>query len=283
MDPKLKKWVYVGAAIVIALIVLIVIRWRRSLSKYTYADITAGTGPPETTTYSNIISCQVAYNTANVTATDVTRPGFMTTFTNCVRSNVNTYVDNKCPWINTNPINTDGNAYTAYQTFTTNTNSIKTAYADLITRATESASFSPSLAIVEAALKADLTGATRKYLASVCTDYFKPGGSATDPTPTYSAWSVVTGSTTPTQYSFYAGSNGVITASQVNTWATKAATYTVDSATNEFTVGTPYVASGSSYNQDTTITDPFATVTGTKYKNWEIARDNGPGTINPQA
>jgi hypothetical protein len=175
------------------------------------------------------------------------------------------------------------NEYSAYQTFTTSTNSIKAAYVDLTTRANASASFSPSLTIVEAALKADLTGATRKYLATVCTDYFKPGGIITDPTPTYSAWSVVTGSTAPTAYSFYAGPTGIITAAQVNTWATKAATYTVDSATNEFTVNTPYISSGSTYNQDSTITDPFATVAGTKYKNWEIARDNGPGTINPQA
>lgn len=283
MDPKFKKWVYVGAAIVIVIILLIVIRWRRSLSKYTYADITAGTGLQETTTYSNIISCQVAYNTANITATDQTRPGFMLTFTDCVRSNVNSYVENKCPWINRNPINTDGSAWTAYQTFTNDTNSVKTAYADLVTRATESATFSPSLTIVNAALKADLTGATRRYLATVCTDYFKPGGNVTDPTSTYSAWRVVTGATTPNAYSFYAGATGSITAAQVNTWATKAATYTVNSTTNDFTVGTPYVASGSIYNQDSTITDPYATVSGTKYKNWEIARDNGPGTINPQA
>ena len=283
MNLKIQKWIYVGLAVVIALLVVIIIRWRRSLSKYTYTDITAGTGPPETTTYSNIISCQVTYNTSNITATDATRPGFMTTFTNCVRSNVNIYVDNKCTYLTINP--TSGTEKTAYDTYTSQINSIKTAYADITTKAAASLAGTPSTEIVEAALKADMTGATRKYLATVCPDYFKPGGVITNPTTVYTQWQIITGATAPAAgvYGFWAGATGVITAAAVNAWALKAARYTVDDTTNEFTVGAPYVATGSTYNSDTQITDPYATVTGTKYKNWEISRDNGPGTNNAQA
>lgn len=277
MDPKLRKWVYIGSAFVLVILLVVIIRWRRSLSKYTYTDIQTGTSPPETTTYSNIIACQTAYNSANLTATAVTRPGFMTIFTNCVRSNVSIYVDRKCSWISTDPTG-DKPEYAAFQTFTVDTNAIKTAYMDITTRATDSSSFSPSLEIVNAALKADLTGATRKYLAAVCPNYFKTPTGVTDPTTVYSNWRVVTGSTAPNTYSFYAGPNNTITASDVLTWAATAARYTVSDVTNEFTVDTPYVNTNSTYNNNSTFTNPD----GTFIKVWEIARDNGPGTKNPQ-
>jgi hypothetical protein len=155
-------------------------------------------------------------------------------------------------------------------------NDIKTAYMDLITKSTENTT--PTLEIVEAAMKADITGASRRYLASVCTDYFKTPNPSDDPTSIYSTWSVVTTAPSATTYAFYAGATGKITAAMVNTWAAKAARYETNQATLVFTLGTPYVSTGSTYNSNSSIAKPG----GGFFLNWEIARDNGPGTNNPQ-
>jgi hypothetical protein len=274
---------YGGITLFVIIVVAVILYRRYTQSTYTYSDIKAGQTPPETTTVANIIRCQVAYNTSNVTATDATRPGFLSTFNTCVRSNVGLYVDSKCQWINSDPTAANATEYSALNRYNTDQNSIQLAYIELIANSSDTTS--PALEVVEAALKADLTGATRRYLATVCPSYFKtPGG---DPTTTYTGWSVVPSSSpAPTAYSFWV-SGGKITAAQVNTWATKAVRYTVDQTINtgttgDITTGAPYVATGSTWNTDTTTVDPDATPTGTFYKNWEFARDNGPGTINGQ-
>jgi len=275
---KLPK-MYIGIAVVTILLILVALWYRRQTqSKYTFTQIKDDTSVTEP--YSNIVQCQVTYNTANLTATtDDTRRGLMNDFNNCVRSNTFTYIDTKCRWVETDP--TQGSTeYSAYTQFVSDQNAIKTAYMDLITRSTENTT--PTLEIIEAGMQADITGASRRYLTSVCPGYFNtPNG---DPSSTYSSWSVVTGSTAPTAYSFYAGSTGKITAAMVNTWADKAARYTTPTSAQlltgvePFTLGLPYKATGSTYNSNSTIAKPGGGV----YLNWEIARDNGPGTINPQ-
>ena len=268
---------YGGITLFVIIVVAVILYRRYTQSTYTYSDIKAGQTPPETTTVANIIRCQVAYNTSNVTATDATRPGFLSTFNICVRSNVGLYVDSKCPWINSEPTAANVTEYSALNRYNTDQNSIQLAYIELITYSSDTTS--PTLEVVEAALKADLTGATRRYLATICQSYFKTPG--VDLSSVYTGWSVQSGATAPSAYSFWV-SGGKITAAQVNTWATKAVRYTVDAVTNEMTTGAPYVATGSTWNTDSTTVDPNATPTGTFYKNWEFARDNGPGTINGQ-
>ena len=281
------------AVIIIALVLLVLWYRRRNQSKYTYNQIKTGGSPPESTTYSNIISCQTQYNLSNVTATDATRPALLNTFNQCVRSNVGFYVDTKCAWVTSD---TNGNVIApttvgvngatasdvaAYTQFTNDQNAIQTAYVNLFTISSETTS--PTIDIVDAAFKADLTGATRRYLSTVCSNYFQTA--TTNPSTTYSAWTVATGATAPTAYSFWAGATGKVTTAMVNTWAAKAARYTANDVSTSagldpYTVGTPYLATGSTYNQNSTIANPSAT--GTFYQNWEVSRDNGPGTINSQ-
>jgi hypothetical protein len=286
---------YIGIAVVIIALVLIVLWYRRrTQSTYTYAQIQTGGSPPESTTYSNIISCQTQYNLSNVTATDATRQGFLTIFNQCVRSNVGFYVDSKCVWVTTDasgntlaPTTVGVNGATAsdvaaYTQFTNDQNAIQTAYTDLFTRSSDTTT--PTIEVVDAAFKADLTGATRRYLSTVCSNYFKTA--TTDPSATYSAWTVATGATAPTAYSFWAGATGKITAAMVTTWAAKAARYTsatdaqLTAGSEPYTVSTPFLASGSTYTQNSAISNPA--VAGTFYQNWEVSRDNGPGTINSQ-
>jgi uncharacterized Fe-S cluster protein YjdI len=272
---------YIGIAVLTILLIIVALWYRRKTqSKYTFDDIKSGNSPPESTQYANIVQCQVTYNQANLTVTDNTT--ILRAFNDCVRSNTFQYIEEKCPWIDTDPAQ-GSTEYTKYTQFVKDQNDIKTAYMDLLTRSTETTT--PTLEVVEAAMQADITGASRRYLTTVCPDYFKTPNN--DPTSTYSTWSVVTGATAPsaTTYAFYAGATGKITAAMVNTWAGKAARYT--SATREkllngdepFMVGTPYVARDSTYNSNSTIAKPGGGV----YLNWEISRDNGPGTNNPQA
>jgi len=281
MGPKNIK-VYVGAVLVcVALIIIGLWLRRRAQSKYTYNDIKTGTGPPETDAYSNIVSCQSEYNTKNATATtNAERNTLLNTFNECVRSNVTVYVDTKCKWINTDA--TSANSATAgeqtiFNQYQTDINSIQGAYADLFTRTSDPA----ATVILNAALKADLTGATRRYVSLICTGYFKSNvnGVVSDPSTTFSGWTVKTagaGTTAPTTYSFWAGTTGKITQAVVDTWAAKAASYTLN-ATDDFVVGAPLTTT-STYNANSTITNPA----GGFYLNWEVSRDNGPGTYISQ-
>ena len=277
--PKNAK-LWFGIAVTTIVLILIALWYRRrTQSKYTYADIKSGPNPPETTTYSNIIQCQVTYNTGNLTATTQTqRDELRTRFDNCVRSNVGLYVDTKCRWVTSDPTASDTNEYAAFGQFSNDQIAIQTAYMDLLARSDTSTT--PRLDVVEAALKADLTGATRRYLATVCPDYFKTP--TNNPTSTYLTWTTTATAPAASTYAFYAGATGKITAAMVNTWAAKAAQYTTNDITTgaePFTVDAPYVSTGSTYNANSTISNPA----GGFYKNWEIAKDNGPGTNNPQA
>jgi hypothetical protein len=286
---------YIGIAVIIIALVLLVLWYRRrTQSKYTYDQIKTGGSPPESTTYSNIVACQLTFNTSNVTATDATRPALLNTFNQCVRSNVGFYVDTKCVWVTTDtngimiaPTTVGVNGATAsdvaaYTQFTNDQNAIQTAYVDLFTRSSDTTS--PTTEMVDAAFKADLTGATRRYLSTVCSNYFKTA--TNDPSTIYSEWRVATGATAPTVYSFWPGATGKVTAAMVTTWVAKAARYTsatdaqLQAGSEPYTVGSPYLASGSTYNQNSTIANPSAS--GTFYQNWEVSRDNGPGTINSQ-
>jgi hypothetical protein len=281
MGPKNVKF-YAGAVLVcVALIIIGLWLRRRAQSKYTYNDIKAGTGPPETTVSSNIVSCQSEYNTRNATATtDAERTTLLNTFNECVRSNVSGYVDFKCKWVNldaTAANNASATEQSAFNQYTTDTNAVQGAYADLFTRTTDPAATN----ILNAALKADLTGATRRYLSTVCSGYFKSNvnGTVSDPSTTFSGWTVKTagaGTTAPTTYSFWAGTTGKITQAAVDTWAAKAASYTVN-ANDDFVVGAP-LATTSTYNANSTIANPA----GGFYQNWEVALNNGPGTYIPQ-
>jgi hypothetical protein len=72
--------------------------------------------------------------------------------------------------------------------------------------------------IVEAARKADLAGATRKYLASVCPGFYaqESGGTQTDYSATYKAWARGSASTNKTERTFVAAN---VTDANIMKWA----------------------------------------------------------------
>jgi len=123
--------------------------------------------------------------------------------------------DGSRPYI---PTDLNDPATAAYTEYTTAMNTIQAQYAPALTRAQNNTfpagnptttggaltgttlSSVDKVNIVTAARKADLAGATRKYLASVCPGFYAPGNPsdpAGDPTSTYTTWSVRSGNAAP--------------------------------------------------------------------------------------
>jgi hypothetical protein len=129
--------------------------------------------------------------------------------------------------------------------------------------------------IVQAARRADITGATRQYLALSCpVFYLISSSSASDPSCSYASWtnSVPPASFSTTSYGFAPQrvQNTPAGVQNIMNWAQYAAVY--DSNGNPTT---PLISGTSLYNQ-TNPSDPLGRTYG------QIARDFGPGTIlNP--
>jgi hypothetical protein len=206
---------------------------------------------------------------ANVTKAYNTRQG-------CISASAMTYTLSHCKYLppadGSRPLiptsATDPVAAAAYSDYTTAMNTIQAQYAPALTRA-QNGTFpqggtltGPTLTtaqkidIVTAARKADLAGATRKYLASVCPGFYAPGDpQLPDPTPTYTKWSVKKGAspapstfTDPTfWYATEAASNGTggISDADIMAWVANAGIVTYSGGVSGVTVtsgGTGYTS-----------------------------------------
>lgn len=240
--------------VVIVVLFFIVSRYR---SSYKYPDAT-DTSDPYTKFSSNLQSCQNVFQvTGDATVKDA-----------CYSSNVTTYVTGLCPNINgLIPSDTYKNASTLpyWNTYTGNSTSdvkqITNTYVPFVNTPTSVtvAGTTVTTAMIVAARKADMTGATRKYLASSCPNFYVSGDGLTNPTTTYSAWAI--GSTT----------NGFVPA---NVTATKIADWLMNAAVIESSGNAtgPLITGSTSWNKQ-----DVAGTGGTP--NWKKARDAGPGTV----
>ena len=179
-----------GIAIAVAVLVtiLLVVLFRRR-SKYEWLVTTTPT--TEDTTLSNtLLGIQNTYNEEIIAAgTDTARIiEAEKRRSEAVRSAVSTYVGAKCPDATaTTRANVTAANQSKWDNYQTDLNNIQQAYVGLL--ATPSATgYTNNAEHVIAARKADITGATRKYIASVCSEFYKPSGGATDPTSSYIQW-----------------------------------------------------------------------------------------------
>jgi hypothetical protein len=200
----------------------------------------------------------------------------------CISSNVQTYMDNKCPWTSKTPATTDTTAYAAYTAYQTNLTKVKDAYANIILTAPSAPSATKaSLAQIQAAREADFTAATRMYLNAACPVGYYAQASGTDPgsaaatkipNSPYSGYVADTAATT--------GVNGfnktLITDANILNWAKYSSTVGAD---GNFTGTAPLSAS-------TAAGDPLrysyktgSTTFASGMANWQIAQDIGPGTV----
>jgi hypothetical protein len=284
-DKTLRK-ILIGVAVVAVLILIINGVYRRS--KYAYPPPASSTDLNDTTLTSQLTACQTAYSTSVAAGTATATA--QTTLQTCVSTSVSAYVTNKCPYTNgVQPAATAGATVTAaWATYQTDIGSIRTAYANLI-GSTNTAS---TAAMITAARKADLTGATRRYLATVCPATSGPGFytasdygltptttngvttyAVTSPPPsypdpistTYAAWRTYTAA--PPAGTVYGFSATAVTDASVQAWAVGAGVWTGTDTT--VTPTSALAASGSKYSGVSTAGIP----------NWVVARDFGPGSI----
>lgn len=194
---------------------MIVVRYR-SRSKFVY-PVPAGTTPDtaDTSFSASLGTCQDAYNqaliaargdAAQILAADSARA-------TCITNASNTFVRAKCTWSDGTVPGAGTTEKTQYDAYQTNLTSVQQAYVTAQRLATTTA----DTMNLNAARKADLSGATRKYIASVCPAFYKPS-TGTDPTATYTAWSIgeaVTNGFKP---------SAVGTTAAITSWADYAAT-----------------------------------------------------------
>lgn len=213
--------------------------------------------------------------------------------TTCIATAVRTYTRGHCKWLpqGTTPAATptSGPELTAYNNYQADIQKIQSAYASAYNRAqagtfTSISDTQKATTIVSAARTADISNATKKYIASVCPGFYQPGNPTTpDPSSTYKAWTAdITSASRPAATAaapiFWAippvagnAATGV-TDAQILTWAQYARPVT-------FTTGAGLTAT-TGHLSGLTITG-YTDKSGlgtTGNENWRKAYNAGPGT-----
>lgn len=164
-----------------------------------------------------------------------------TTLTNAINTRVASYVSNKCPAVSTGSAPTptgdatvDAANTAAWNAYQSDLAKVQQAYYTVIGTAT--ATTTPSSEQVLAARKADISGATRRYIASICPTFYKT--TSADPTSSYTTWTYTASGTAPAIGLL--GSD--VTNANVTTWAgyaakTKSTTSSVTVSPGATTVG----------------------------------------------
>jgi hypothetical protein len=268
-------------AIAIVVVVILIFMYRRFAKKSEYVippTATSDTNTVRQTSYSsNLVNCETVYiNAMNAAGTDTTAQGAAVSVLNtCISSNVTAYYNARCPFL---PVSGTAGAITgaggilngtsnvAYMAYKADIDAINAVYTPLISAAGQTYSVN----IMQAARKADFTGASRKYYATLCPDIYS-NATSTALTTQYMAWTT----TNPTTYGFQASR---VTPASIWQWAIHAGqpptvtdtTYTAPAAA---LITAPTTTFGSCTNSD------FLSLTN-GIPNWQIAADNGPGTVN---
>ena len=188
-----------------------------------------------------------------------------TTFDACITSRTSDYVTSMCPWTTLTPTTASASAaiMTAKTNFDTDIMTIKTAYTAL--QNSVSTEFTP---ILNAARRADITGATRKYLNAVCPNYYVSA----------------TGTAVPASYSTWQASATTIASNPPAIYFDGSRLAFTD-ATTKAAVKARLIAWSKYAATDSTGTAPLMTgctlynaAAGTG-KNWQLAQQYGPGTV----
>lgn len=185
------------------------------------------------------------------------------TFDSCITTKTSDYVTSMCPWTTNIPTAASASAaiVAAKASFDTDINTIRTAYNAL--QNSVSTDLTP---ILNAGRRADITGATRKYLTAVCPNYYVPatGGPVPASYSTWQASSTAIATNPPAVYfngsllSFTDATSKAAVKSRLIAWAKYAAATTAGTS--------PLVPSCTLYS---TGTGP----------NWKLAQQYGPGTV----
>lgn len=174
--------------VVLVVLVLAVIRYR-SRSKFEWPVTTPGADDNQLKT--DLQALQDAYNMTMITVNAMPAGQAKTdaiiqaekTLTEGINNKVSSYVANKCPDVSTGVAPTDATKVPFWDTYQSDLASIQNAYYSIL----GSTAATPTNAQILAARKADFSGATRKYIASICPSFYYKSASD-DPTATYKTW-----------------------------------------------------------------------------------------------
>ena len=272
------------AFIVIAVLIFIYIKYKNKSQYVIPPTTTSDTDSTRQTRYSNdLVKCETTYinavnNASGLETTQKTAAETAATaaLNECISSNVISYYNARCPYLIPDadgkypalkggagaPVNT----YNAYKA---DIDAINATYTPLIAAAGQTYSVS----VIQAARKADFTGATRKYFATLCPDLYSNSSDTTTQT-LYAGWTR-TGVTSTTPYGWNAAN---VTLDKIWEWAKYAGQPPTIS-------GTTYTAPAVPLIGPTTVLAACPdsryniTPTGSTVPNWQLAADNGPGTV----
>lgn len=225
--PSRKVLIGIAVALTVIILLLIVIISRRR-SRYEWPVTTPDA--EDSALSAALASAQETYNREMIRISGLPaaqRPAAIlaaeNVFSAAITGATNTFVNGKCPDVITGtapstpttplPNETGKTFQDAWDDFQINIASIQDAYYTVLG--------SPAPATNEeviAARKADISGATRKYIARICPSFYKPSV-GTDPTPGYASWTYVASGTPPTVGLLKTN----VTAANVSAWAEKAA------------------------------------------------------------
>lgn len=302
----------IALVVITLLIVLIVFLVFRSRSKYVWpeASSAAAVSTSAYTTYvTGITNCNQVYSAAMIAAgTDATQQSAAgTAKTTCIEGITRTYLKSRCLAVDTDPnVQNDttlskayGENYTKVKSaFTTDITNIRSAFLNIFSNPPTSGwpvALSSSTVnvepndttptdftqyVIKKARDAAIAGATRKYIASLCPEYFKTNDKG-DSTNAFKAWTYPAVSTDAT-----GALKPQVTAQQVIDWAKRAGWKKVaaDGSVSEEPLYkwpgnisiTPSYTAGGAKDIDYGKTGMGATTP--TYKNYEVARYNGPGS-----
>jgi len=229
-DPRTRRLLII-AGVILLVIIGVVIMIVRSRSKFAFPTSTSSGA--DKTLYDAIELCTTLYRQALASAkTDSDVPK-----STCIKNAVDAYITSKCPFVSDSATyfsdlaKQTGPEWTAYQAYINTTAStpgsqygVTTAsnYVNAVVTGTSAPVISAD--IVKKARKADLTGPTRRYLATSCSGIYTPASGTDSVSSIYQGWTALQSGTptagTTTTYGFY---NTLVTAPRILEWAIKAA------------------------------------------------------------
>ena len=269
--PITRKQIAIGIVVVVIVLAFL---YKKYVNRSKYAIPPTAASDRDTTrqtTYSsNLVACETQYindmNTAD--------PNANTKVNNCISSNVVSYYNARCPFLPAPGSTTvgaltgtgnilNGTSNVAYMAYKADIDAINAVYTPLIAAADQTY----STLVIQAARKADFTGATRKYFATLCPDIYTNSAGSTAQT-TYLGW-------TRSSTAAYGWDSTLVTPTRIWEWSKYAGQPPTTGADGSYTAPTKPLLGPPTLNiADAAACSSFFTT------NWQLAADNGPGTRN---
>jgi hypothetical protein len=268
--PITRKQIIIGIVVVVIVAAFL---YKKYVNRSKYAippTTTSDTNTTRQTTYSsNLVACETQY----INDMNAADPNANTKVNNCISSNVVAYYNARCPFLPQGTGTTgaltgagnilNGTSNVAYMAYKTDIDAINAVYTPLIAAAGQTA----STLVIQAARKADFTGATRKYFATLCPDLYSNTMGNTLQT-TYTGW-------TRSSTAAYGWDSSLVTTARIWEWAKYAGQPPTTGTDGSYTAPTKPLLGPPTLN----ITDAAA-CSSLFTANWQLAADNGPGTRN---